>query len=75
VLIDPTTLAAPGQPPPKVSSISPSPDGVFVAFLVTDTGRTKVLHNGCRDTQHYRNAGPNVLGFTGLDWDPDSKSL
>jgi len=75
LLIDPTTLAAPGQPPPKVSSISPSPDGRFVAFLVTDTGRTKVYTMDVATRSIIGMPVPNVLGFTGLDWDPDSKSL
>jgi prolyl oligopeptidase len=74
-LIDPQKLAGPGKTPLKVSGISPSPDGKYVAFRVRSGPRATVY---VLDTSTAKIVGTpveNVLGFTGLDWDADSKSI
>src|SRR5688572_40325 len=75
VLIDPEKLGAPGQQPPKVSAISPSPDGKYVAFLMRTVGRSKVLIMDAASGELVGQPVENALGFTGLDWNPDSKSI
>jgi len=75
LLIDPIKIAALGKEPPKVSSISPSPDGRYIAFLVRDTGRAKVYIMDVAGKKIVGKPVENVLGFTGLDWDPDSKGI
>ena len=75
LLIDPKSLAAPGEVPPKVSAISPSPNGRYIAFLVRDTSRSKVYIMDVAAKTIVGKPVENVLGFTGLDWDPDSKGI
>ncbi|HJS50292.1 MAG TPA: prolyl oligopeptidase family serine peptidase [Pyrinomonadaceae bacterium] len=74
ILIDPETLGTPGQPA-RVSAISPSPDGKYVAFLMRSVGRSKVLIMDAVTGELVGQPVENALGFTGLDWDPDSRSI
>ena len=74
VLIDPEKLGTPGQPA-RVSAISPSPDGKYVAFLMRSVGRSKVVIMEAETAELVGQPVENALGFTGLDWDPDSKSI
>ena len=74
VLIDPEKLGTPDQPA-RVSAISPSPDGKYVAFLMRGMGRSKVMIMDAGSGELVGQPVENALGFTGLDWDPDSKSI
>jgi prolyl oligopeptidase len=75
ILIDPQALAAPGQSPPRVSAISPSPDGRYIAFLIRGIGRTKAQIMEIATGALVGKPVENLLGFSNLDWDPDSKSI
>ena len=75
LLIDPQTLAPPGHTAPRVSSLSPSPDGRYVAFLIKGIGRTKAQVMEVATGVLVGKPVENLLGFTGLDWDPDSRSI
>ncbi len=75
LLIDPETLASPGQPPLRVSGISPSPDGRYVAFRGRGIGRSRLYILETASVQLIGKPVDNILDFTGLDWDPDSKSV
>jgi len=58
-----------------LTAISPSPDGTYVAFVVRQSGEPKLYIIDTKRSQLIGDPVPGILGFTGLDWDIDGKSL
>jgi prolyl oligopeptidase len=72
IIVDPKDLK-PGSV--TLTNISPSPDGRYVAFVVRESGEPK-LYTAATDSGRLIGAPvTGILGFTGLDWDVDSRSL
>ena len=72
VVVDPKNLRSEGI---TLTDMSPSPDGKYAAFVVRESGEPKLY---TVDTKTAKIVGPpvtGILGFTGLDWDPDSQSI
>lgn len=70
LLIDPDKLGLKG-----VNGLSPSPDGRYVAFRVRGVGRSQMLVIDTATRELVGQPVTNILGFSGLDWDSDSKSV
>jgi prolyl oligopeptidase len=74
-VVDPTQLLVTSLQQITLISISPSPDGRYVAFVVRDSGEPKLYIAETASGELIGNPVIGILGFTGLDWDPDSKSI
>src|SRR6185503_18095623 len=55
--------------------MSPSPDGRYVAFVARVSGEPRLYVFDIRADKLVGVPVTGILGFTGLDWDVDSKSL
>lgn len=70
LLLDPEKLGLKG-----VNGLSPSPDGRYAAFRVRSVGRSQILVLDTAASTLVGEPVPNILGFSNLDWDTDSKSF
>jgi prolyl oligopeptidase len=75
LVIDPRQLQVESLRSIALTNISPSPDGRYVAFVVRDAvaPRLYIVETATGEVAGMPVTG--ILGFTGLDWDPDSKSI
>jgi prolyl oligopeptidase len=74
-IVDPAKLKVESLESITLTNISPSPDGRYVAFVVRDSGQPKLYIVETASGELKGEPVTGILGFTGLDWDPDSKSL
>jgi prolyl oligopeptidase len=72
IVLDPTTLKAGSI---TLTSISPSPDGRYVAFVARESDGPKLYIADAKTAQLVGPPVADILGFTGLDWDIDSRSI
>jgi len=72
VIVDPVILKANNV---TLTNMSPSPDGRYVAFVARVSGEPRLYVFDIRADKLVGVPVTGILGFTGLDWDVDSKSL
>ena len=72
VVVDPKSLNFENA---TLTDISPSPDGKYVAFVVRESGEPKLYTVSTVTEKLIGLPVTGILGFTGLDWDIESRSL